>query len=144
MAKLQTTVDSLQDEKLKALFNEIQEVRKMPKEDSLNTRKSSDLLVEFLRNLACASMSKSTNEVLVALLSEESYLTNMRDMKKMEHGGQPELIALQDTLGLDLRVVDAVVVGKKQATADSYLKDAQANTVYLLNTPAHYDIVYLK
>lgn len=141
MQRLQATVDGLKDEKLSGLFRAIQVVRGISKEESLNTKKTSELLVEFLRNLACAYNKNSSNEVLQGLISEK-YLESMCDMAKKEHGGEPELIALRNTLGLDLRVVDAIAVGKGQVEAASYKENRQPHTVFLLYTPAHYDIAY--
>lgn len=119
-------------------IDEIKTIVLMPKEEAYL---QSDILVAYLRKLACSQMQKSDNEVLKTIISDQ-YLKNMADMKKLEHGGEPEIVALREALALDLRIVDAVVVGKDQQTAESYLENPAANTVYLLHTPMHYDIVY--
>lgn len=120
-------------------IDEIKAILLMPKGEAYL---QSDTLVAYLRKLACSQMQKSDNEVLKANILSEQYLKDMADMKKLEHGGEPELVALREALVLDLRVVDAVVIGKQQQTAESYLENPAANTVFLLHTPMHYDIVY--
>ena len=122
-------------------IEEIKNLLLLPKEEAYQ---QSEVLVAYLRKLACSQMQKSDNEVLKANILSEEYLKNMASMQKGEHGGEPELVALGQALELDLRVVDAIVIGKAQQTAASYLQAPAANTVFLLHTPMHYDILYAR
>ncbi len=140
LTKLREQVARFEDESLTALYEDIQLVGQLPKEEAF---KASDRLVAFLRQLACCYNRNSKNEVLQGLISED-YLQEMSSMQKCQHGGEPELVALQNVLGLDLRVVDTAVIAKGEQTAKSYLEAKKEETVFLLLSPIHYDILYDK
>lgn len=139
-----------EDKELEPLYQEVLQLvtllaqEKKTIKEALTSRDSSDLLVKFLRHLACAYNKKHGNEVFESAASlegsKETYLTQMRDMQKATWGDQPEINALSQTLGLDLRAIDLQQLGKGTLKLDSYLADAKANTVYVVLRPGHYDV----
>jgi len=141
-----------EDSELEPLYKEVLTLvsqvaeEKVTIKEALNNRKSSDLLVQFLRHLACAYNKKHGNEVFQTAATlegtKEDYLANMCDMQKATYGDAPELHALSQTLNLDLRVIDLTQLGKGTITLDSHFVDQKPNTCYLLLQPGHYDMAF--
>lgn len=139
-----------EDKELEPLYQEVLQLAVLLAQDkktikeALTSRDSSDLLVKFLRHLACAYNKKHGNEVFESAASiegsKETYLTQMCDMQKAVWGDQPEINALSHTLGLEIRAIDLQQLGKGTIKLDAYLADAKASTVYVLLRPGHYDV----
>jgi hypothetical protein len=157
-ATLKQSVDDLQalDPKLLDQYSQvnklIEEIAKKKKtlENVTKSAQTSDLLVEFLRRLSTAYNQKHGDEVFNSEAGlypggKEKYLADMRDMQKKLYGGQPELYALEKTLGFTYLAIDVAEVGKGTMKAETYVKEAQNDpkTVCLLRRPIHYDVAYL-
>jgi hypothetical protein len=118
--------------------------------DIINAKEDSDLLVSFLRDLACEYNRKESTETFEAYTSfidtnKEQYLSNMKNMQRAELGGQPELLALEKTLGIRFSILDTQAVGKKQQKPEDYLAaegQGAHTTISLLYRPGHYDIAF--
>ncbi len=147
LTQLDTTVANFNDPDLSSHYNS--KIRGMlSRGQNLNEQESNEM-VAFLRLLACTYNRTNKNETFSAFLTAErtnkdEYLKNMTDMTKGVYGAEPELIALQKTLNINFRVIDTLVVGKKEAEPASYLNHAPPNTIFLLYTPLHYDVAYPK
>ena len=120
----------LGDEEKRNLFEKV-EADKLIR-DAFNKETATYTLVRFMRELACKQMQGS---------QDKAYLQKMRDDA---YGGEAEWYALTQALDLDIRIVDAHVVAKKQQTPESYLEGSSNKTIFLLLTPDHYDLVYPK
>jgi len=154
---LSSSVASLKIKSLSSKFSHVVELarsihgKKRSAAEVMNSKEDSDRIVSFLRDLACEYNRKNSTDVFesyaaVTDANKEQYLANMKDMRKAELGGEPEIKALEKTLGIHLAICDTPAVGKKQLRPETLLKESQnknAHTsLFLLYRPGHYDIAF--
>lgn len=124
---------------------------KQPLEAILTDRKTSDLLVSFLRDLVSAHHFVYGDEVFYSEAelyskNKEQYLKDMMSMDKRELGGEPEILALNKLLGIEIIVLHTVEVGEGKKDPAAYVQKAvesQAIPVFLIFRPGHYDYAFL-
>jgi len=124
--------------------------------DIVCNKESSDRLVAFLRELACAYNQHANNDVFDSFLavagkSKEHYLTDMMSMQKANYGDHPEIQALCTVLEINICVVDVAEYGKpkapdqpSQAFRHFRARSEGQMELYLLHRPGHYDLGKLK
>lgn len=117
-------------------------------EDTLmNDPTFSNLVVAFLRRLACEENKKEKNETLEAEAnrlgkSVEQYLQDMSDMDKKLFAGQPEIEALANALDINIQVLD-LYSDKPFGKYHNFNKDGDFD-VPLLYRPGHFDLASRK
>jgi len=98
-------------------------------------------------------LAHAAREVLPALKENENdkevcmtYLRSMASMDEHKYGGEPEIFALQNILGINIHTIDAANLGKagSQAEIDAILpKFADLSEIWLLYRSSHFDALYL-
>ncbi len=116
--------------------------------------KKSNLLVEYLRWVACDYNRKHPDDVFQSEASSQSkspeeYLKDMADMKAVEWGGNPELIALSKALRIHIHVLDVRQIGKGLDFNADHMhfnrgKDKLRPQITLLLRDNHYDVAIKK
>ncbi len=132
------------DEKYRQALALIKEIsaQKRTIDEVISQRPTSDILVWFLRELACSHNEVYGDEVFAseAIESDGSvaqYLQNMRDMKQAKMAGQTEILALEQTLGISIEIVSPTSTRK-------VVEAGERPTFFLLYRPGHYDIAIPK
>jgi hypothetical protein len=122
----------------------------------MNDPKVSSSIVYCLRKLACEYNRSNRNDTLENMVASESngysfeeYLRDLSDMDLALCGGNAELHALSQVLGLKIKVIDISVQNRPEIFANSF--DSEAPATHSLNTeginllfrPGHYDCLAL-
>ena len=123
-----------------SLLEECMKVKECFSLNALKHPKTSDEIVAFLRNIACAvNRNKDLSSFLVNTTKEE-YLQNMTDMERREYGGDIEIQALAELFSLQINVIDTLVQNTRTIRMTSFQGEGEnLPTIELLYRPNHYD-----
>jgi hypothetical protein len=154
LRRLEKVVDSLESAELKAEFIKVREIllsvakKKISFQEAMNAQKTSDELVSFLRKFACEYNKKHESEVFDSIVeasgkTKGEYLAEMSDMTKAKYATHAEIHALAQALGINIRVLHTVSIGKgEEAYPDHLLFNAHPGEedLFVIHRPGHFDL----
>ena len=118
----------------------------------------SNQLVAFLRQLACEynrMQEKEGNPIIASVIasfpgapSVKDYLEIMVDMERAKNADHLEILALSKMLGINIRILDVLVIGKGGKIIDEHHRIAYDETkpddLFLIRRFSHYDLAIKK
>lgn len=130
----------------KILIDVVQD--KLSFEDALKSEKTSNELVQFLRKLACEYTRKHGGAVFSSAVeslgtTKEAYLDEMSSMEEAKQASQLEIQALASALGINIRVLDTVAIGRGEKIYSDHLRFAGRpgqDDLFLIHRPGHFDL----
>jgi hypothetical protein len=157
---IHTSVEQVSSTPLQAKFNLFEKtLQSLAREectyaDVVYNEAKSNQLVAFLRQLACdyTRMQEKEGNLSIATViasfpgspSVKDYLEVMADMESAKNADHLELVALSKMLGLNIRILDVLVIGKGGAILDEHHRvvynEAKPDDLFLIRRFSHYDL----